>query len=77
MGWLEEDFHIRIILYYVIKEVQDVRHLLTSCVFAHKFWFEVLQAVDLQNLVPWASERSFANDGARLLVELGRAKEKE
>lgn len=42
------------------QEGETVQHILTSCVFARQFWFEILQPLNLSSLVPSRRIRSFA-----------------
>jgi len=43
------------------QEEENVQHILTSCVFARQFWFEVLQPLNLSHLTPSRSIDSFAD----------------
>jgi len=43
------------------QEEENIQHILTSCVFARQFWFEVLQPLNLSHLTPSRSIDSFAD----------------
>lgn len=42
------------------QEDEMVQHILTTCVFAREFWFNILQPLNLSNLVPNRRTSSFA-----------------
>jgi len=40
------------------QEDETIDHLLTNCVFARQFWFNLLQQFSLHNLAPLAQDKS-------------------
>jgi hypothetical protein len=41
------------------QEDETIHHLLTTCVFAHQFWFNLLQRFGLPGISPEQSKTSF------------------
>jgi hypothetical protein len=41
------------------KEEETINHLLVNCVFAHQFWFNLLQPIGMTKMAPEPSEASF------------------
>jgi hypothetical protein len=43
------------------QQRETIDHLLTCCVFARDFWFQLLQQINLQQLEPQPHDGSFMN----------------
>jgi hypothetical protein len=43
------------------QEEENIQHILTSCVFAREFWFNILQPLNIANLVPTQRSTSFVD----------------
>ena len=45
----------------VVHDTEDIQHLLTTCVFARQFWFNILQPLNLSRLAPRHTANSFVD----------------
>jgi hypothetical protein len=53
-----------------------MQHLLTSCIFAHQFWYNILSPFRFGHLIPRSTESSFADWWAGVCSKVHKDKKK-
>lgn len=58
------------------QEEEMVWHILTNCVFAHQWWYNLLAPLGLESIVPRRNEKSFADWWRKSYKKVGKAQRK-